>query len=227
MHLKDSRFESTSNVFKFRHFKLNSNHVCNDEKECASSRKLPHSPSVSTSSKNLKEDISSNHSHKFLPTLETKFINHFSSNSSSLCLLPIRKEETPPHHNSKKILGTSKPLDLSSHKIILGKTSGFNKTFSLSYLGTSIFRKSKVKSEKYSKSFSKTRSSKSRPNYSSSSASSENRSSSSLELAYGEQSLFISSIVVLIILILLYLFALKLLHRPFDRGKEHIVITTF
>ena len=159
-HLKNSRFYSTSMIFRDRTSKSTSE------------------VHISSSSSKIKD--------------------HLPSNSFSSCLPPIHKKETLPHHNSKKILGTSKPLDFST-------------------------------SEKHLKSSFKTKPTKlRRPTYSPSTTSNENSSSTLLEIVNGEQPLYFTLVVSsFFILLLLYLFTLKLLHRPFDRGKESIVILMF
>jgi hypothetical protein len=168
-----------------------------------------------------KRDFSHLHSSRFSSTRKAfDFHPNVDSNSSSSCLPLIRKEETPPHLE-KEILGPTKTLDLPKHEIIIGKTSGTNETFSLSHLGTSIFRKSKVTSEKHLKSSFKTKSDKSRLTYSSSSTSNGNRNLTLPEIVNGEQPLYFTfAVSSFFILLMLYLFTIKLLHRPFDRGKE-------
>jgi len=119
----------------------------------------------------------------------------------------------------KKILGPTKTLDSSESKNILGKTSGSNKNF-----GTLTCGKPKVRATKHSKSSFKTK-----PDKVSSSAyftrsSSGTRNPTFLRLVNGEQPLyFIPVVLAFIILLLVYLLLLKLLHLPFDRGKETFI----
>ena len=171
-----------------------------------------------TSFETKKRDFSHLHSSRFLSTRKVSKHHvdskHPSFNSSSSNL---------SHHLKKKILGPTKILDLSEPKNILGKTLGSNKTFSLSHLGTSTRGKPKVKSTKHSKSSFKTK-----PDEVSSStyftrSSSGTRNPTFLRLAHGEQPLYFIITVTLIILLLLHLFMIKLMHLPFDRGKETFI----
>ena len=109
-------------------------------------------------------------------------------------------------------------------KSSLGKLWDYIKTFSLSYLGTSACSKSKIKAAKQFKSSFKTKSSKLRNSTCvSSSTSSRNIGPVLFRLVNGEQPLYFI-IVILIVLLLLYLFVIKLLHLPFDRGKDSLII---
>ena len=158
--------------------------------------------------------------------------NHFKSTSaffnlppnSSSSSSPTNEEETSSNHSSKEIKGPNKTLYSLHCKIILEKTLGTCKTFSLSHLGTSTCGKSKVKATNYLKSPSQTK-----PNRISnftcySRSSSGTRYYALFRLAYGEQPLYLIIIVTLMMLLLIYLYASKLLHLPFDRGKDSLII---
>ena len=152
------------------------------------------------------------HSSRFLSTRKV-FKQHFDSKRSSC--------DSTSHHSFKEIKGPDKTLNSLHCKIIFEKTSGTHEAFSSSHLGTSIFSKSKVKATKHIKSSFKAKPTKSRsPSYSAYSTASRNRVLLLIRPDYGEQPLYLIIIVILIILLLLYLFVIKLLHRPFDRGKE-------
>jgi len=147
----------------------------------------------------------------------------FKSSHSKSSSVPssFKCEEDPSHHIKKEIIEPTKIYDLPTHKNIFGKTSGLHETFSLSYLGTSFNSKSKAKATKHIKSSFKANPTKLRsPTYSAYSSASRNRVLLLLRPDYGEQPLYLINIVILIILLQLYLFMIKLLHRPFDRGKE-------
>ena len=121
-------------------------------------------------------------------------------------------------------MGFNKTLDLPSSKTIHKKTLGAYETFSSSYLGTSSCSKPKVKATKQFKSSFKTSFKSSSCTYSSSSTSSRTRILIPSMLANGEQLHVFSdtTVLVLISVLLFYLSTLKLLHRPFDKGKENI-----
>ena len=166
-----------------------------------------------------KRDLFHLHSSRF-PSTRKVFKNHLDSK------LPSCDFE---HHNSfKEIKGPDKTLDLSSHKIIPERTSGPFKTSSSSHL-SNPHSKSKVKATKYFKS----PSSKAKPTKFSSStcfsgSTSRARHPTLVRLANGKQPLCILTLVVLIIIsLLLYLFLIKLLHLPFDRGKDSTFILIF
>ena len=165
-----------------------------------------------------KRDFSHLHSSTFLSTRKV-FKHHLDSKCPSF----NSSSSNPSHHLKRKILGPTKTLDLSESKTILRKTSGPNKTFSISHLGTSTCGKLKVKATKHSKSSFKTK-----PNMISSStyftrSSSGTRNPTFLRLAHKEQPLYFIIIATLIILLLLHLFIIKLMHLPFDRGKETLI----
>ena len=128
-----------------------------------------------------------------------------------------------PLTSAKEILGFNKTLDLPSSEIIYKKTLGAYKPFSSSYLGTSSCSKPKAKAAKQLKSSFKTNFKSSSCTYSSSSTSSRNMSLISSVLANGEQlHVFLdANVLVLIAVLLFYLSTLKLLHHPFDKGKEN------
>jgi len=155
----------------------------------------------------------------FMPTS----CNHSESSHSKSSSLPplLNCKEDLSQCIKKEILGPTKTYDLPHHKFILGKTLGFNKTFSFSHLGTSTCGKTKVKATKYLKSPSQTK-----PNNISSftchsRSSSGTRYPTFLRLVNGEQPLYFLSVVsIFTILLLAHLLLLKLLHLPFDRGKE-------
>ena len=167
-----------------------------------------------SSSLSLPSKSTSKTSSTYSPRLsfESKF-HHSSIDSNELLL----------HPNLKKILRTSKTLDLPNNKNILGKTSGTSKTFSSSHLGTPTCSKSKVKSTKHLKSSFKTKPQKTSTSTYDSASSHQGISSitTSLRLVHGEQSYLV--ILIFAILLLLYLFMIKTLHRPFDRGKESFI----
>ena len=130
-----------------------------------------------------KRDFSHLHSLRFLSTRKV-FEHHLDSNHP-FC-------DSTFHHSSKEIKGPDKTLDSLHHKHILRKTSGSNKTFSLSHLGTSTCGKPKVKATKHSKSSFKTK-----PDKVSSSAYFTRSSSGTinptfLRLAHGEQPLYLT-----------------------------------
>ena len=166
-----------------------------------------------------KRDFSHLHSSRFLSTRKV-FKHHIDSKRPSFNY----SSSNLSHHLKRKILGPAKFLDLSEPKNIIGKTSGSNKTFSLSHLSTSTRGKPKVKATKHSKSSFKTN-----PNMISSStyftrSSSGTRNPAFLRLVNGEQPLyFIPVVSTFIILLLIYLLLLKLLRLPFDQGKETFI----
>ena len=143
-----------------------------------------------------------------------------SHSKSSSVPSSFKCEEDPSHHVKKEIIRPTKTYDLPNHKIIFGKTSGLRKTSSLSHLGTSFYSKSKAKATKHFKSSSKTKPTRSTKSTCRSRSSSGTRHPTLFRLAHGEQPLYLINIVILIILLLLCFFMIKLLYRPFDRGKE-------
>ena len=181
-HLKDSRFHSTSMVFRDRSLKS----------------------TVELRNETSKEETSKS-----------------SHSKSSSVPSSFKCEEDPSHHVKKEIIGPTKTYDLPNHKIIFGKTSRLHKTSGSSHLGTSFYSKSKAKATKHIKSSFKANTTKLRsPTYSAYSSASMNRVLLLLGPDYGEQPLYFVNVVILINLLLLYLRMIKLLHRPFDRGKE-------
>ena len=236
-HLKNSRFESTSFAFRDRTLKSVEPQLKTLEVHISSSsyyatpkeRKSSSSSSSETSTHDssllsplesilCKKKESSRLSTKSLSTLKTKFdilpSNPPSPHSSH------SKEEGNLHHPPsylKKILGPTKTLDFSSHKIISERTLRSYKTSSSSHLST-LHSKSKDKATKYFKSLSsKTKSTKFSSSTCFSSSTLRARYPTLVRLINGEKPLYISTLVVLIIILLLiYLFLIKLLHLPFD-----------
>ena len=149
------------------------------------------------------EELSSHSHDKSLSNLKIK--DYQPSESSSLHS-PCNQEEDHSFCNKKEILGPAKTPDLPNHKTILKKTSALNNSFSSSCLGYSSWSKSKVIAPKHFKS-----SSSDRPS-TSTLANSDDR----------DQSLYSFNTVVLILIVLLLFYSvmIKLLHLPFDRGKE-------
>ena len=240
-HLKNSRFESASFIFRDRTLKSKELYHKTSEEHLSSSssfilpkeRKTPSSSisetcisnprahfSSSKSSNHPKEELLSSPT-KSSPTLKTK-LNILPLKPSSAHSSPTNEEETLHHSPShlKKILGPTKTLDFSSHKIISERTLGAYKTFSSTHLGTSIYSKSKAKATKYLKSSFKIKSAKTSSSTCFSRPTSRIRDPTLARLGNGEQPLYSSnSVVSFIILLLLYLFLVKLMHLPFDRGK--------
>ena len=191
-HLKNSRFVSTSFVFRKRDASSNEND--------SSSTSKTHS-SLSKCSTHHKEEMSKfDPPTKSSPILKTNPC-HPPSNSSPSCS-PATEEGTSPDHNAfKEIKGPNKTLDSLHYETIFEKTSGTHKTFSSSHLGTSIFNKSKA--AKHNKSSPKT---KSIPTCYPRSTS-RSRCSTLPRLVDGEQTLcFISVFLMFIILLLLCFF---------------------
>ena len=211
-HLRHSRYSSTRKVFQ-HHF--------------GSTHPSFHCPSLSKDSIHHIEGIS-----KFDSPTKSSCIfkdnlisKHPPSNSSPY--LPTAEEGTsashPPSYSSKKILGPAKTLDLSSHKTILEKTLGTDKTFCSSHLGTSASHKSK--DTKCNKSSHEIKSSGTSSPACHPRSTSRSRCSTLSRLVNGEQSLCsIPAVSTFIILLLACLLLLKLLHLPFDRGKEYSII---
>ena len=204
-HLKNSRFDSTSFIFRDRTSKSKELH-----NKTLKEFKSPSSSRISPKGKeNLLSSISA-------------FISYSSDDSNSSSYLSTPEEETLLHSN-KEILGpTNSTLDLPAHKNITERTSGTHKTFSSTHLGASICSKPKVKAAKHAKSFCKTMPTKTLSSTYFSGSTSRTRHPTLLRLVNGEEHLYFFTPVVLtlIILLLLYLFAIQPLHLPFDRGKD-------
>ena len=181
-HLKNSRFVSVSFIFRKRS-------TSSRESDLGSTSK-PYS-SFSKCSTYHEEEISAfDSSTKSSPVLKTN--PHHSPSNSSSSHSPTTEEGTSPHHNSKKILGTSKTLDLS-----ICKNKSSPKTKSIKTSSPTCYSRSTLRS----------------------------RCPTLTRLVDGEQPLyFISVFLIFIILLLLCFFALKLLHLPFNRGKDSVVI---
>jgi len=196
--------------------------------------KVNRSPSLSFTSSSSDSCLTSKNHFKSTssvfnsPSESSLLTSDFTSSFNSLETLHIEKKslkETSSHHSSKEIKGPDKTLHSLHYKIIFGKTSGFCKTFSLSHLGTSTCGKSKVKAINYLKSPSQTKPNRISSSTCCSRSSSETRNPTFLRLVNGEQPLyFISVVLEFTILPLAYLLLLKLLHLPFDRGKDSSII---
>ena len=181
-HLKNSRFTSTSIMFRDRSKK-----------------------SSSSASKS-----SSNNSTTYPPPSSFGFKLHHSS---------IESDDSLPHL-SKEIKGPNKTLDLPSRNNILKKTLESYKTYRSSYLGNATRSKSKVPAAKHFKSFRTSRTKLVCPTYLPCSTFPRTPTSTSPDLENGEQPLYPpTSVVSLFIVLLIFIFSIKLLHRPFDRGK--------
>lgn len=207
-HLKNSRFVSTSFIFRKRDAAPNEN---------ISSSTSNAYPSFSKCSTHCIEGIS-----KFDPSTNSSPI--FKDNLDSK-YPPSNSSSCASHHFKKKILGPAKTLDLSEPKTILRKSSGSNKTFSLSCLEASTCGKPKVKATKHPKSSFKTKPNNIISSTYFSRSSSGTRNLAFLKLIDGDLTLyFIPAVSTFIIALLVYLLLLKLLHLPFDRGKETFIL---
>ena len=122
-------------------------------------------------------------------------------------------------------MGFNKALDFPSSKTIFKKTLGSSKPCSSSFLGPSSYRNSKAKAEHHHKSSFKT---SFEPPYSShffaSSSKSRNRSLTSTSLVNREpfHVFYYLKFWASISMLLLCLFALKLIHRSFDKEKNNL-----
>ena len=202
-HLRYSRFSSTRKVFQ-HHFYLKHPSFDHHSFSKDSIRHVEGMPKFHSSTKSL-PIVKDNLISKYPPTTEE-------GTSTSA--------HHPPSYSSKKILGPTKTLDLSE----LEKTSGTYNTFRSSHLGTSTSNKSK--DAKHNKSSHKIKSSGTSSPACCSRSTSRSRCSTLSRLVNGEQTLYFIAFFISIILMLLYFFILKLLHLPFNRGKDSSIILT-
>ena len=123
----------------------------------------------------------------------------------------------------------NKTLDLPSSKKIFNKTLGLSKPFSSSCLGPSSCRKPKAKAAKHQKSSFKP--SFKPPDSSYSSTSSKHRSGSLISTRlFNEEPFHVfhdQKFCVLIAILLFYIYSLKILHRPLDKGKYNLHVFIF
>ena len=124
---------------------------------------------------------------------------------------------------TKEILGSHKTLDFSSSKIIFKKTLGAYKTFSSFYLGTSSYSKSKIKATKNLNYSFEIRPKTTASVYSFSSTTTRSISLISTILGSGDKFnvVFNAAVWFFTVAQLLFLSLLKILHRPFDKGKQN------